>query len=73
MKIDYNRLQELYEEAREEITELKDQLKSFEPVERILWANKVCETLAEYQRNGEFFDPETSKYLARWIEITDRQ
>jgi len=35
--------------------------------ERLRLAENVCKVLAEYRRNGEFFDPETTKWLDEWI------
>ena len=37
---------------------------------RMQLAEKVCEVLAEFRRNGEFFDPDTNKYLDAWMEAT---
>jgi len=41
-----------------------------EPAERLLCARKVCETLAEFYVNGEFYgDPVTMRNLMRWMEL----
>lgn len=38
---------------------------------RMQLAEKICGVLAGYRRTGEFFDPETTRYLAEWMKSTE--
>jgi len=70
LQFDYNVLQENYQNLQADYAEAQDQLRSFEPAERLLCARKVCETLAEFYVNGEFYgDPVTMRNLMRWMEL----
>ena len=40
--------------------------------QRFQLSEKVCEVLAGFRKNGEWFDPDTNKYLDEWISRSDQ-
>lgn len=66
--------QEEIAEMRQVVIEHMELLKEFENIkDRCEVAYKVCEILAEYYKNGEFFDSETAVLLNRWIELGEKK